>query len=75
MDREVLISCKMLKRWDLIHPTFPHKTMGSYVRRVNLQSNRVATIYEKSETSSKIRIRKVKPECKKLKKQNIEEIC
>ena len=24
VDREVLISCKMLKRWDMIHETFPH---------------------------------------------------
>ena len=24
VDREVLISCKMLKRWDLLHETFPH---------------------------------------------------
>ena len=75
MDREVLISCKMLKRWDLIHETFPHETVGSYVRRINLQSNRVAAIYEKSATSSKVRISKVPPECKKLKKQNTEEIC
>ena len=36
VDREVLISCKMLKRWDLIHETFPHETVGSYVRRINL---------------------------------------
>ena len=33
VDREVLISCKMLKRWDLIHPTFPHETVGSYVKQ------------------------------------------
>merc|ERR1712055_622303 len=50
VDREVLISCKMLKRWDLIHETFPHETVGSYVRRINSQSNRVAAIYEKSAT-------------------------
>ena len=66
VDREVLISCKMLKHWDLIHPTFPHETVGSYVRRVNLQSNRVAAIYDKAETSSKIRISKVPHECKKI---------
>ena len=65
VDREGLISCKMLKRWDLIHLTFPHETVRSYVRRVNLQSNRVAAIYEKPETLSKIRIIKVPPECKK----------
>ena len=29
VDREVLISCRMLKRWGLIHKTFPHETVGS----------------------------------------------
>ena len=28
VDREVLISCKMLKSWDLIHPTFHMKSWG-----------------------------------------------
>ena len=25
VDREILISCQMLKKWDMIHPTFPDK--------------------------------------------------
>ena len=52
MDREVLVSCKMLKWWDLIHHTFTHETVGSYVM---------------SSTPSKVRISKVQPDCKKLK--------
>ena len=32
VDREVLISCKMLKRWDLLHETFYHETMRQYVK-------------------------------------------
>ena len=33
VDREVLISCKMLKRWDLLHETFPYETVRQYVKR------------------------------------------
>ena len=32
VDREVLISCKMLKKWDLIHPSFPHETVDNFVK-------------------------------------------
>ena len=65
MDREVLISCKMLKMWDLIHETFPHETVGQYVRR-NIKLQKAAAVYEKSAIPSKIRVRKVPPECQKL---------
>ena len=33
VDREILISCKMLKRWNLIHPTFPHESVDDFVKR------------------------------------------
>ena len=65
VDREVLISCKMLKRWDLIHETFPHETVGQYVRR-NIKLQKAAAVYEKSAIPSKIRVSKVPPECQKL---------
>ena len=65
MDRKVLISCKMLKLWDLIHETFPHNTVGSYVRRV--KSHKATVIDEKSSAPSKVCIRKVPPECKIIK--------
>ena len=32
VDRKILISCKMLKRWNLIHPTFPHETVDDLLR-------------------------------------------
>ena len=47
MDREILISCKMLKRWDLLHVTFPHETVGQYVRR-KIKLQKVASVYNKS---------------------------
>ena len=65
VDREVLISCKMLKRWDLIHETFPHETVGQYVRRT-IKLHKAAAVYEKSAIPSKICVSKVPPECKKL---------
>ena len=33
VDREILISCKMLKRWNLIHESFPHETVYNFVKR------------------------------------------
>ena len=47
MDREVLISHKMLRRWDLIHETFPHETVRQYVRRT-IKLHKAAAVYEKS---------------------------
>ena len=60
-----VISCKMLKRWDLIHKTFPHETVGQYIRQ-KIKLHKAAAVYEKSAISSKIRVSKVPPECKKL---------
>ena len=65
MDREVLISCKMLKRWDLIHKTFPHETVGQYVRR-KIKLQKVASVYDKSAIPSKVRVSTVPHECQKL---------
>ena len=55
----------MLKRWDLLHETFPHETVGSYFRR-NIKLQKAAAVYEKSAMPSKISISKVLHECKKL---------
>merc|ERR1711888_269157 len=65
VDREVLISCKMLKRWDLLHETFPHETVGQYVKR-KLKLQKVAYVYNKSAIPSKVRVNTVPPECQKL---------
>ena len=70
MYREVLIGCRMLKRWDLIHKTFPHETVGSYVRRT-IKSHKIAAIYERSATPLKVRVSMVPPECKRLKNKKI----
>ena len=47
VDREILISCKMLKRWNLIHDTFPHETVDNYVKR-KLKLPKVASVFDKS---------------------------
>ena len=44
VDREILISCKMLKRWDLLHETFPHETVRQYVKR-KLKLQKVASVF------------------------------
>ena len=33
VDREILISCDMLVRWDLLHDTFGQETISDYVKR------------------------------------------
>ena len=65
VDREILISCKMLKRWDLLHETFPHETVRQYVKR-KLKLQKVASVYNKSAIPSKVRVSTVPPECQKL---------
>ena len=44
VDREVFISCKMLKRWNLIHNSFPHETVDNFVKR-NLKLQKVAALF------------------------------
>ena len=65
VDREVLISCKMLKRWDLLHETFPHETMRQYVKR-KLKLQKVASVFNKSAIPSKVRVNTVPLECQML---------
>ena len=33
VDREVLISVQLCKKWGIIHPTFPHETIKTYINR------------------------------------------
>ena len=35
VDHEILISGQMLKAWDMIHPSFPHETIRTYVNNLN----------------------------------------
>ena len=65
MDREVLIRIKMLRKWDLIHPTFPHETIKSYVNRV-MKIKKVASIFDKSSIPTKVKVSNVPTNCDKL---------
>ena len=67
VDREVLISCKMLKKWDLIHPSFPHETVDSFVKR-KLKLQKAAAVFDKSSVSSKDRVNTIPLECQVLRK-------
>ena len=54
IDREILISGKMLKAWRMIHPTFPNESVETYINKLCsndshvLDSNKIYAIYEKS---------------------------
>ena len=68
VDREILISIKMLRKWDLVHPTFPHETIKSYVKR-QIKIRKVASIFDKSPVPSKVRVSEVPTECELLRKK------
>merc|ERR1712215_547200 len=67
VDREILISCKMLKRWNLIHESFPHETVDNFVKR-KLFLHKVASVFDKSSISSKDRVNTIPLECQILRK-------
>ena len=67
VDREILISCKMLKRWNLIHESFPHETVDNFVKR-KLKLQKVAAAFDKSSISSKDRVNTIPSECQILRK-------
>ena len=68
MDREILISIKMLRKWDLVHPMFPHETVRSYFKR-QIKNRKVASIFKKSSIPSKVRVSEVPTECELLRKK------
>ena len=69
VDREVLVSCKMLKKWGLIHSSFPHETVENFCKR-KIKSQKVAAVFDKSPVSSNDRISNIPVECQLL-RQNI----
>ena len=75
MDREILISCQMLKKWNMIHPTFCAETLSTYVRNLThvLDQNKISSIYDKSKTSTKERISKGNKRCTKLRQHILKE--
>ena len=68
VDREVLISIKMLRKWDLIHPTFPHETIKTYVNR-QMKIKKVASIFDKSSIPTKVKVSNVPTKCDKLRQK------
>ena len=67
VDREVLISCKMLKRWGLIHPSFPHETVETFCKK-QIKAQKIAAVFDKSPVSSNDRISNIPMECQVLRK-------
>ena len=52
----------MLKKWDLLHPSFPHETVDSFVKR-KLKLQKAAAVFDKSSISTKDRISTIPLEC------------
>ena len=68
VDREVLISIKMCRKWGLIHPTFPHETINTYVNR-QMKIKKVASIFDKSATPTNVKVSNVPTKCDKLRQK------
>ena len=79
VDREILISCQMLKRWDMIHSTFPAQTISQYIRNLDrnlcntLDQNKINAIYEKSKITTKEKLSKTNRPCTKLREHILKE--
>ena len=79
MDREVLISCQMLKKWDMIHSTFPAQTINKYIRNLDrnlcntLDQNIINAIYERSKITTKEKLNKTNRLCTKLREHILKE--
>ena len=83
VDREILISCDMLLKWDLIHSTFGRETVTDYFHRnsthYNSNSklnkikvknvNSMSQLYNKSKISTDELLEKIHPECVKLREK------
>merc|ERR1711888_89831 len=71
VDREVLVSCEMLKKWGLIHSSFPHETVEDFCKKkIKIKSQKVAAVFDKSPVSSNDKISNIPVECQVL-RQNI----
>merc|ERR1712090_8721 len=70
VNREVLVSCKMLKKWGLLHQSFPHETVEDFCNRKNkIKTQKIAAVYDKSSISSKDRINNVPEGCQVLRQK------
>merc|ERR1711891_34403 len=70
VDREILVSCKMLKKWGLLHPSFPHETIKDFCnRKYKVKSQKTAAVFNKATVSSNDRIKNVPDDCQNLRKK------
>ena len=69
----------MLKKWDMIHSTFPTQTISQYIRNLDrnlcntLDQNKINAIYEKSKITTKEKLSKTNRPCTKLREHILKE--
>ena len=66
VDREVLICGQLLKKWNLIHPTFPWQTVQDYISSILSTKIKSVQCYDKCNESTDVKLRSVSRDCKKL---------
>ena len=86
VDREILISCQTLLKWDLIHSSFGQETVTSYCNRVSTNYLRnfenkikltkmkhvsISQLYSKSKVPTDQLLEKIPEDCKSLKQKII----
>ena len=85
VDREILVSCDTLKKWDLIHSTFGRETVTDFINRSNSTCynisnsrlirnkvknvNSLSQLYNKSQISTDELLGKIPSECVKLREK------
>ena len=79
VDYEILISGKMLKLWNMIHPSFPHESIETYINKLRsvdahvLDHNKISAIYEKSKITTKEKLSKTDRKCTNLRQHILKE--
>ena len=82
VDREILISCDMLLKWDLIHSSFGRETVTDYfirnlthynsnLKRSKVKNVNISQLYNKSKISPEQLLDKVPTECVKLREKKL----
>ena len=66
VDQEELICGQLLKKWNLIHPTFPQRTVQDYVSSILSTKIKSVQYYDKFNVSTEIKLKFVPRDCKKL---------
>ena len=80
VDREILISCDMLLKWDLIHSSFGKETITDYflrnsthynsnLKRSKVKNVNISQLYNKSKISTEKLLEKNPTECLKLREK------